>query len=211
MAPRPRVIINVAQSLNGMIAGPGGRRVLISSEIDLRRVHRLRAEVDAILVGANTIISDNPDLKVSTRYVDLERRPVRIVLDSKLKIPDEANVLDGSIRTLVFTSNQSRTLKNAEKIVLEPNMLFVENILEVLYHRGIRSLLVEGGKDVIRHFAQSGFVDEFYLYIGDLMISEGGLSLFDLHSDLRNIVKEISIMDKGLLLSLRPESFKGVW
>ena len=82
MAVRPRVIINAAMSVDGKIALSDGKAVRLSNEEDLRRVHRLRAHVDAILVGVGTVLMDDPKLTVKSKYAK-GRNPLRIVLDSE--------------------------------------------------------------------------------------------------------------------------------
>src|SRR2546426_368452 len=103
MAVRPRVIINAAMSIDGKIALSDGQGVRLSNEEDLRRVHRLRASVDAILVGVGTVLTDDPKLTVKSEYAK-GRNPLRVVLDSDGKIPESARVLDGAAPTLIVTS-----------------------------------------------------------------------------------------------------------
>src|SRR6267378_7924475 len=105
MPVRPRVIINAAMSVDGKIALSDGKAVRLSNEEDLRRVHRLRAEVDAILVGVGTVLMDDPKLTVKSEYAK-GRNPLRIVLDSDGKTPKGSHVLDGSAPTLIVTSEE---------------------------------------------------------------------------------------------------------
>src|SRR5439155_567875 len=89
---------------DGKIALPDGKGVRLSNEEDLRRVHRLRAAADAILVGVGTVLKDDPKLTVKSEYAK-GRNPLRVVLDSDGKIPDSAHVLDGSAPTMVPSSS----------------------------------------------------------------------------------------------------------
>jgi len=100
MPVRPRVIINAAMSVDGKIALSDGKAVRLSNEEDLRRVHRLRAEADAILVGVGTVLMDDPKLTVKAEYAK-GRNPLRVVLDSDGKTPQNAHVLDGTAPTLL--------------------------------------------------------------------------------------------------------------
>src|SRR5438105_4761311 len=86
-AVRPRVIINAAMSVDGKIALPDGKGVRLSNEEDLRRVHRLRAAVDAIIVGVGTVLKDDPKLTVKSEYAK-GRNPLRVFLYSDDKIAD---------------------------------------------------------------------------------------------------------------------------
>src|SRR5439155_1670076 len=106
MPVRPHVIINAAMSVDGKIALSDGKAVRLSNEEDLRRVHRLRTEADAILVGVGTVLMDDPKLIVKTEYAK-GRNPLRVVLDSKGKTPENAHVLDGTATTLIVTSEDS--------------------------------------------------------------------------------------------------------
>src|SRR6058998_1695837 len=106
MAVRPRVIINAAMSIDGKIALSDGTGVRLSNEQDLRRVHRLRASVDAILVGVGTVLADDPKLTIKSEYAK-GRNPLRVVLDSNGKTPTGSHVLDGSAPTLIVTSDRS--------------------------------------------------------------------------------------------------------
>ncbi|OYT58885.1 2,5-diamino-6-(ribosylamino)-4(3H)-pyrimidinone 5'-phosphate reductase [Euryarchaeota archaeon ex4484_178] len=168
---RPRVIINAAMSVDGKIALRGGKRIKISDEEDFRRVHELRNSVDAILVGINTVILDNPKLLVKERYVKSPRNPVRVVLDSHLRIPEDARVLDGNAPTIIITTKDARERKlNAEIIKCGKGRVDLKCAMEKLYSLGIRSVLVEGGGTVIYSFLKEKLVDEISVFVGSIII-----------------------------------------
>lgn len=194
-----RVTVNVAMSLNGYISGPGGRRVVISDRDDLTRVNDLRSSHDAILVGANTVLNDNPDLR-ALNSVNLGK--TRVILDSRLKIPESSKVLDGSCRTVIFTSNSSRSLKNAEIIVMRKEELTIHGILEKMGDMGINSVLVEGGAIVINEFIRENIIDDFFLFLGNIVIPDGGVRLFDVNGEMRNIIVERKNFGDGILLRI---------
>ena len=213
MAQSPRVVVNVAQSLNGMIAGPNGRRVDISSLEDRRRVMELRSRVDGIIVGANTVINDNPKL---TTGADGEKsgqgkQPARIILDGRLRSPLNSNVFDGAARTIVFTSRQDIRVNGAEIIHIPERRLTVANILDSLSDLGISSVLVEGGKNVIHQFIEADVADEFHVYMGDILVQAGGLVLFEPSDDLRNVVRSVEPLGNGVVISLDPHSLSIAW
>ncbi len=168
---RPRVIINAAMSVDGKIALRGGKRIKISDEEDFRRVHELRNSVDAILVGINTVILDNPKLLVKERYVKSPRNPVRVVLDSHLRIPEDARVLEGNAPTIIITTEDARERKlNAEIIKCGKGRVDLKCAMEKLYSLGIRSVLVEGGGTVIYSFLKEKLVDEISVFVGSIII-----------------------------------------
>lgn len=165
------VIINCAMSVDGKIALPSRVQTKISNEEDMKRVHLLRNKCDAILVGINTIISDDPKLTVKERYVKNPRKPVRIVLDSKLRISDNANVLDRNAPTIIATSEgYSGKIKNAEIIECGKYSVDLKKLLRILYERGIKKLLVEGGSATIWSFLNEKLADELMVFVGSVVI-----------------------------------------
>src|SRR5437016_6335313 len=160
MAVRPRVVINAAMSVDGKIALSDGKGVRLSNEEDLRRVHRLRAKVDAILVGVGTVLKDDPKLTVKTEYAK-GRNPLRVVLDSDGKTPATSHVLDGSAATLIVTSEEcKRTFAPAEVWRLGDDKVDLGRLLDHLAKRGVRTVLVEGGSTVIWSLLRKGLADE---------------------------------------------------
>ncbi len=168
---RPRVIVNCAMSADGKIASRLRKQVRISDEADMARVHRLRNQCDAILVGADTVVSDDPSLLVKGKYVDEVRQPMRVVLDARCKIPKGSKVLDGRARTLVFvTEGNAKALEGAEVIPCGKETIDLAAMLDKLGERGARTLLVEGGGRTIWTFVKAGLVDEFKVFIGSRII-----------------------------------------
>lgn len=168
---RPYVIINCAMSADGKIALPSRIQTRISNEEDIRRVHELRNNCDAILVGINTVLSDDPQLNVKSKYVKKRNKPIRIVLDSKGRVPLNANILDSSAKTIIVTSEQcEREIAKAEVIRCGDNRIDLHRLLAILYDRGIRNLLVEGGETIIWSFLKEGLVDELYIFVGSMII-----------------------------------------
>ncbi|MEM0158264.1 MAG: RibD family protein [Thermoplasmataceae archaeon] len=211
MSQLPRVIINVAQSINGYIAGPSGRRVVISDEEDRKRVHGLRAAVDAVLVGVNTIINDNPSLTVDPRYFPEKRGLQRIILDRNLRIPQNAHVLTDGNSTIIFTANRKREITGAKVVPLTLSQLRLGNLMSIISDMGIGSILVEGGRDVIRQFVLETTVSEFLLYVGDVIIEAGGLRLFEPPEDLRGVILHSDRVGKGVLFSIDPIALRQIW
>ncbi len=166
---RPFVIVNCAMTADGKIAGRCRRQVRISSQEDLDRVKVLRASCDAILVGVETILADDPHLTVGGHPP--ERNPLRIILDSNGRTPDEAKALDSRARTLIATADAcSRTWAGAETIRCGRGRVDLAALLPALSERGVKRLLVEGGGEVISSFFEGGFVDRYCIFLGSLIL-----------------------------------------
>ena len=205
------VTVNVAMSLNGMIAGSNGRRVRISGQEDLERVHKLRSDSDVILVGANTVINDNPFLTVDNKYRNGDALPVRVILDGSLSSPVGSNVFLGSVqRTILFTTRNVKGHGNAEIIHRNTSDLNVDHVLEDLSKMGFRKILVEGGKNVIQQFLGLDLVDRFFLYIGNVLIENGGMVLFSADQETRVRVLESHALGNGVVINLDPHSLTNV-
>jgi len=170
MPVRPRVIINAAMSVDGKIALSDGKAVRLSNEEDLRRVHRLRAEADAILVGVGTVLMDDPKLTVKAEYAK-GRNPLRVVLDSDGKTPENAHVLDGTAPTLIVTSADStRTFPRAEVLRCGKDEVDLALLLDHLASRGIKTVLVEGGSTVMWSFLRHRLADELKVFISSRVL-----------------------------------------
>lgn len=169
---RPYVIINCASSADGKIALPSRKQTRISCEADRKRVMELRKSCDAILVGIGTVLADDPHLTIKGE----SKQPLRIVLDSKGRIPKNAKVLSMDSKTIVFVGRGVKLdvkKENVEVIEERPGkdgLLDLEGILCKLYDKGIRRLLVEGGGTVIWSFLKNKFFDEFWIYIRPVII-----------------------------------------
>lgn len=198
---RPKVIINVASSLDGFIASNRGALHLSSRE-DLERVHLLRNSVDAILVGKNTVIIDNPLLTV--RYTTSRKKhPLRIILDSKGSIPIDSNVVKEQKKypTVIFVSRTHPIEKeddfNNLGVTIIPvgkeektNFLDLKQILKHLKNDfNVKTLLVEGGSTIISQFIQRRLVDKMFIYFAPILVGHlGGIPL--LREELQNTLKK---------------------
>jgi 2,5-diamino-6-(ribosylamino)-4(3H)-pyrimidinone 5'-phosphate reductase len=156
-------------SPDGKIAGAERRQLRISSPEDMDRVRRLRAECQAILVGAGTILADDPHLTV--KGLAPEKQALRVVLDPRGKIPESALVLDTRARTLVVTLEDCvRQYPGAETVRLGKRTVDLKALVEILGQRGVSTLLVEGGGETIYSFFRAGLVDVYSVFIGDFII-----------------------------------------
>jgi diaminohydroxyphosphoribosylaminopyrimidine deaminase/5-amino-6-(5-phosphoribosylamino)uracil reductase len=182
---RPYVILKAAMTLDGKIATASGESRWITGEAARRDVHRLRARVDAILVGVNTVLRDDPRLTVrpaGDRVAARDRHPLRVVLDSRLRIPPAARVLahgPGRAGVLVVTTRHAPARRRAalerrggEVLVLpaKARRVPLRACLEALGRRGVTSLLVEGGGEVHASFLREGLADEVRLYVAPRLL-----------------------------------------
>ncbi len=173
---RPSVIVNCAMSADGKIASPLRKQIRISDEEDIRRMYRLRNEADAVLVGIGTILTDDPKLTVKETYVPHPRQPLRVILDSKGRTPPQALALNTVSKTLIITAEgQKKTYPGSHVEVVEcrtdhDSLIDLHCVLDILYQKGVRKLLVEGGGTVIWNFLRDKVVDDLFIFIGSCII-----------------------------------------
>lgn len=166
-----KVVINCAMSADGKIALRTRKQTKISNEDDKKRVHQLRNRSDAILVGIETVISDDPKLTVNKKYVRNPKNPIRIVLDSDGRTPLNALVLNGAAPTLIVTNEKCRKkFPNAETVRCGKKDVDLTKLMTLLEKRGVRTLLVEGGSKVIWSFLRSKIADEVNIFVGSMVI-----------------------------------------
>jgi len=198
-------------SADGKIALRSRKQTAISNEADKKRVHALRNSADAILVGIETVLSDDPKLTVNPKYVRNPRNPVRIVLDSYGRTPRRAKVLDGSAETIIVTNESSRaTFPSAEVIRCGRAEIDLKKLIPILDRRGIRRLLVEGGSKVIWSFLESRIADEVNIFVGSMVIGgekaptpAGGEGATDEKSIVSLKLRGAKVMSGGVLLTYK--------
>ena len=183
---RPYVIVKYAQTLDGRIATSTGDARWISGEEERRASHALRAACDAVLVGVGTALVDDPQLTV--RMVP-GASPVRVVLDSGLRIPDDARMLSDDTATTIVTTNASSAERRAElrrrgvSVLVVPagsNGVDLGAALHALLDAGLRSVLVEGGAHVITSFLSLGLADRLVVGIAPRVLGSGTEAVRDL-------------------------------
>jgi diaminohydroxyphosphoribosylaminopyrimidine deaminase/5-amino-6-(5-phosphoribosylamino)uracil reductase len=187
---RPWILLKVAQSLDGRIALKGGQSRWITGEAARVEVHRLRAQLDAVIVGSQTVVDDDPELTV--RHIE-GRNPLRIVMDSMLRIAPEARVLhqtDNGRTWVMTTPNASqvnrRRIEETGATVLEcpggsDGKLDLSKAMKLLAGHGLTSVFVEGGGTLHASFVKAGLFDKFIVAIAPMMIgSDGRPSIWEL-------------------------------
>ena len=171
------VIAQTGQSLDGRIATPSGHSHYVTGPADIRRLHRLRALVDAVIVGAGTVASDNPRLTV--REVEGEN-PVRVVLDPDDRLDRNTHVFsDGAARTLAVRRTPGGDVRpSADDNVLllpvtGPDGFDPRTVIQALRDQGCRRVLIEGGGITVSRFLQAGLVDRLHVTVAPLLIGSG--------------------------------------
>ncbi len=172
---RPYIILKWAQTLDGFVdidrSHPEyGQPTWISNELSRRAVHRQRTEEGAILIGTNTAWKDNPALTVREWSGN---QPLRMVIDRKNKLPDDLNLKDGLVPTIIFTEKPGEGTQNIEYVQLDFQKNIIPQVLRFLYERDIQSVIVEGGCQMLESFIEYGYWDEAHVYIGNAWFGNG--------------------------------------
>jgi len=185
---KPFVTLKAALTLDGKIASSSGQSQWISCPASRQKVHKLRSIVDAILVGIETVLQDDPRLTV--RGVRGAAKPCRVVLDSRLRVPMSARVLEGSAETLLATTDRAPKKKIRQ---LETKGIGVEvfrpdrsgrvplgTLLRRLGERGMQHVLLEGGSGLYTTALKAGEVDKLLLFVAPLLLGgKDAPGLFD--------------------------------
>jgi len=175
---RPYIILKWAETIDGFIAPKKEDRKTdpspfwITNSYSQQMVHQWRSEEQAILIGTNTVLEDNPKLNV--RHWK-GKNPRRIILDKNLKIKSNFNVLDGCAPTLVLTevADESLYLKGIDYEIIDFQQNIAEQICEKLYKHNITSVLIEGGAQTLQTFINANLWDEARVFSGNKSFSHG--------------------------------------
>ncbi len=170
---RPYIILKWAESANAKIALANNKPVQISNEFTNRLVHKWRSEIPSILVGANTVLSDNP--KLTNRYFS-GNSPARIVIDKHLQLNKRANIFAETEKVFIFNFLKNATENNLSYIKLSPEFPLLPQVLSALHENNIAAVLVEGGTKILTSFLEAGLWDEVRLIKNNFKIIEEGIS-----------------------------------
>lgn len=179
---RPYIILKYAQSLDGFIDNRDEKEKSTSALLHNKQfwitndalkvwVHKQRKQEDAILVGYNTALLDNPAL--TTRHL-IGKNPYRVVFDKDLSLPKESNIFDNSSPTIIFNYKHEGKQNNNEYILIRDKENVEEEIFKVLlYSKNIGSIIVEGGKRTINKLLVKNLWDEAFVLTGDVFFGKG--------------------------------------
>lgn len=173
LAKRPYIILKWAQSKNQKIANADFSRVLISNPYSNRLVHKWRSEEAGIMVGTNTALYDNPSL--NARHSS-GPDPVRLVVDSQLRLPNHLQIFDKRQKTIIFNSIRHEEQENLGFYKLDKNLSFVTSLLKACYKLKIQSILVEGGAQLLQSFIDAQLWNEARVIENSQLIIDKGLN-----------------------------------
>ncbi len=176
---RPFVILKLATSLDGKIATSTGDSKYITSGEARKYVHQLRNDVDAVMVGINTIMRDDPLL--DARLVN-GKNPTKIIVDSKLKIPESAKVLKDPAKVIIATTQKAPKnkidklhQKGVQVLVLKPKkgLVDLKELMKELGKSGITPIMIEGGAELSGNAIKEGIVDKLLMFTAPKLIGNG--------------------------------------
>jgi 2,5-diamino-6-(ribosylamino)-4(3H)-pyrimidinone 5'-phosphate reductase len=228
---RPFTFINSAMSADGKISTKKRKQVKISGKADFDRVDELRASSDAVMVGIGTVLADDPSLTVKSeerrkRRVaqGKEENPVRVVVDSKARIPLTADVFKKGVgKRIVVVSKGApadtvEALKDkADVIVAGDREVDLREMSRELKKRGINRLMVEGGATLNWAMTRAGLVDQISVFVGNIIIGGKEAPTFMDGEGISDGAEAIELelfkyepMDEGIVLTwhVRPSNFR---
>ena len=175
---RPYIILKWAQTSNGYIApikelrSENAEPFWITDSYSKQLVHQWRSQEQGILVGAKTVIEDNPKLNVREWS---GKNPLRLILDPKLRIDQAANVLDDTVRTIIFTDSGkgNKNINNTTFVPIDYKADVAGQICRALHKENIISVLIEGGSKTLQTFIDSGLWDEARVFTGNTTFKDG--------------------------------------
>jgi diaminohydroxyphosphoribosylaminopyrimidine deaminase/5-amino-6-(5-phosphoribosylamino)uracil reductase len=171
---RPFIILKWAESSDGFISPKvksEQKPVWITNEISRQLVHKWRSEEQAILVGTQTVIDDNPTLTVRDWT---GKNPIRIVIDRNNKISKESHIFDNQAQTIVFSDLEINSKsENTQYIKIDFNENSTEQIVAFLYESQIQSVIIEGGRKTLQTFIDSNLWDEARVFLAKINLENG--------------------------------------
>ena len=168
---RPYIILKWAQSDDGFIGKRNTQEpIKISNDYSHTLTHKWRSEEAAIMVGTNTALLDNPHLNI--RYWK-GKNPLRVLIDSKLKVKPSANIFSPEQNTLIYNSIKKATEQNKKYVKLDFNKNVVEQVVKNLYEQSILSVLIEGGAILLKSFIKNNLWDEARIFTSPNKLTDG--------------------------------------
>jgi diaminohydroxyphosphoribosylaminopyrimidine deaminase/5-amino-6-(5-phosphoribosylamino)uracil reductase len=170
---RPYILLKWAQTADGFIdkiREAAEKPLAISNTVTKQLTHKMRTENQAIMVGTNTVLMDNPKL-LAQHWTG--RNPLRVILDRQGRIPETFNVMDGKSETLIFTETKREDYDKLRFIKIDFDKNISQNVVNELFKQNINSVLVEGGAQLLNSFIASNLWDEANVEISPQTIGSG--------------------------------------
>ena len=172
---RPYVILNSAMTLDGKMATKTGSSKISGNE-DILRVHELRRDVDAIMVGINTVITDDPKLTVHKISADNQDNPLRVVVDSRARTPISSCILNSDAPTLIAVTEHANSERvkdlneRAKVLICGKERVDLKSLMEKLALNGVKTLMLEGGSTLNYSMLIDGLVSEIRICIAPMIV-----------------------------------------
>ena len=196
---RPFIILKWAESSDGFISPKNKseqKPVWISNEHSRQLVHKWRSEEQAILVGTQTIIDDNPSLTVRDWTGE---NPIRVIIDKENNVDSSKNVFDNQAKTIVFSSKEVTSISETiQNIKIDFDINSTQTIVEKLYENNIQSIIIEGGSKTIQSFIDANIWDEARVFIGEIKLHDGTKA-----PELKKAIYSKRYLKKDTLLTYR--------
>ena len=218
---RPYVILNAAMTLDGKIATATGSSN-ISGKKDLERVHQIRKECDAIMVGIGTVIADDPRLTVHKIDAKPEDNPVRVVVDSKCRTPVGARITNSDAKTIIAGANEYKEdymQTDTYKTLKERGVKFffsgdkrvdLKALMNYLHEEGIEKLMLEGGATLNFSMIKAGLIDEISICVAPMIVGGADAKTFfdgegfdTMDEAVRLELTDSFTLDKDLILNYK--------
>lgn len=214
---KPYVILNAAMTLDGKIATKTGSSEISCPE-DIIRVHELRKEVDAIMVGIGTVIADNPKLTAHKIEAELSDNPIRIIVDSKARTPIAAKVTNKDADTIIAVANDYKSdfivsdryqelKKRADIFFSGKDKVDLKALLNYLGDKNIRTLMLEGGSTLNFAMIKEGLIDEIRVAVAPMVVGGvdakslfGGEGFDEMSEAVKLELKDNYMLGKDLIL-----------
>jgi diaminohydroxyphosphoribosylaminopyrimidine deaminase/5-amino-6-(5-phosphoribosylamino)uracil reductase len=177
---RPFVRCKMAMSLDGRTAMASGESAWITGEAARQDVQHWRAQADCIMTGVDTVLQDNP--RMTVRLAEITEQPLRVVLDSNLRMTPDRQLLTLPGKTLVFTCLDNARLENAEvvSVAAAQGRLDLAAVLDELGRRDVNEIHLECGATLSGAMLQAGLIDELIIYMAPVLMGDSARGLFHL-------------------------------
>ena len=207
---KPWIIAKAAESENNFLGLDSNSTANITGRESKIHSHELRSNVDAIMVGRQTALIDNPELTV--RHI-LGRNPTRVILDTNRKLPLTLNIFnDNAAETIILCSNKNfeKTSTSFAKFIPvnedDCGQLSLDSILDTLAKEGLCKILIEGGAELLNSFNQRGLIDEMYIYTSNNKLKNANLKNPLAINDSWDVKEKLNLGADKLIIATKKEA-----